>query len=69
MSARLWMITNRPRGGENLNSERGSLTYRAADGGDAVADFTHCATAFYRDRRPVLGLSAGINLRRFKTTT
>lgn len=34
MSPRYWMITNRRRDGENLNSERGPLTYWVADGGD-----------------------------------
>lgn len=34
MSPRFWMITNRRREGENLNGERGPLTYWVADGGD-----------------------------------
>src|ERR1035437_2820696 len=34
MSPRFWMITNRRRDGENLNGERGPLSYWVADGGD-----------------------------------
>src|ERR1035437_1206981 len=34
MSPRFWMITNRRRDGENLNSERGPVTYWVAEGGD-----------------------------------
>jgi Alpha/beta hydrolase of unknown function (DUF900) len=34
MSPHLWMITNRRRDRENLNGERGPLTYWIADSGD-----------------------------------
>jgi hypothetical protein len=34
MSPRSWMITNRRRDGENLNSERGPLTHWVAEGSD-----------------------------------
>ena len=34
MSPRFWMITNRRRDGETLNSECGPVTYWVADGGD-----------------------------------
>ena len=33
MSPRFWMITNRRRDGENLNGERGPLSYWVAEGG------------------------------------
>jgi esterase/lipase superfamily enzyme len=49
MSPRFWMITNRRRDGENLNSERGPVTYWVADGGDPTVLTTWTktgATAF-----------------------
>lgn len=51
MSPRFWMVTNRRRDAENLNSERGPVTYCMADGCDPtmLATWTKLgATAFKR---------------------